>query len=161
MTRPDELRELTEQQHINRFIDTYFGDVPFDDASRERVVKKFAKEIAARSTAAHRKTLEEAGNVKYDSDRLGYWVFIGASDRIKALDDLYWSYVMEQVVEPLRPFTKEHTYESELAFIKTRMKRANFSEVGLELQLARADQYAKERIAHLEPKSAEEKHGYR
>jgi hypothetical protein len=77
----------------------------------------------------------------YDHNRLGTYVFIGDNDRLKTLDDLYWSYV-EEFVSTADPFLK-------LKYIKSKMRYASFNEVGTFKMLARADQDAKERIARL------------
>lgn len=84
---------------------------------------------------------------KYDTNRLGSWVFIGDIDKLNNLDDLYWSYVQEFVAND-NPH-REESYEK-MDYIKKTMPYASFSSVGIFKLLARADQRAKERIATLE-----------
>ena len=83
-------------------------------------------------------------DLPYDPNRLGHYVFVGDRDRIKTLDDLYWSYVMEVVAEhdPYAVSTGNYSLE----YIKKNMKSASFGSVGIHKILARADQRAKERI---------------
>ena len=83
----------------------------------------------------------------YDSNRLGSWVFIGDKARLDNLDDLYWSYVMEEVARSDPRAVENGTYNPN--YIKKNMEYASFGGVGLIKMLARADQYAKERIAQL------------
>jgi hypothetical protein len=94
----------------------------------------------------------------YDPNRLGSWVFIGDGARLKNLEDLYWSYVMEFASDNNgnQPFTREGSLEAELAFIKRNMEAASFNKVGLHKTLARADQRAKERLAALERKEKQD-----
>ncbi len=87
---------------------------------------------------------------QYDTARLGTHIFIGDNDRIKNLDDLYWSYVQEFVCAD-NPYRQE-PYEK-MSAIKKNMRYAGFHQVGLWKLLARADQRARERIATLKEKA--------
>jgi len=80
----------------------------------------------------------------YDPDRLGSWVFVGDAAHLKNLDELYWSYVMEHVA------SNSASYDHyALEYCKKNMEYAGFDQVGIHKTLARADQYARERIAEL------------
>lgn len=92
------------------------------------------------------KKQEEVERAKYDVNRLGTHIFIGDADTIRNLDDLYWSYVAQYVAD------NSATYDSyKLDYLKKNMEYASFHKVGIHKLLARADQYAKERITQLTP----------
>ena len=95
--------------------------------------------------------MNKVGENRYDVNRLGTYVFVGDADKLKTLDDLYWSYVCEFISDynGNRPFTKSGKPEDELRYIKSNMEVAGFDKVGLHKMLARANQRAKERIAAL------------
>jgi hypothetical protein len=84
---------------------------------------------------------------RYDPNRLGTYVFVGDADKLKTLDDLYWSYVVEfcAAEDPYRP---DSPY-GDVEWCKRQMPYASFSGVGQFKMMARADQRAKERIAQL------------
>lgn len=85
----------------------------------------------------------------YDTNRLGTYVFVGDRDRVENLDDLYWSYVSEYMSDynGHRPYTRSGKPKDELKYLKDNMEYASFNSVGLRLTLARANQYAKQRLA--------------
>lgn len=87
----------------------------------------------------------------YDVNRMGSWVFIGDNKVLQNLDDLYWSYVMEQVANDSAEYDK-YTLE----YCKMNMEYAGFDKVGIHKMLARADQIAKERLATLKQSQKEE-----
>lgn len=119
-----------------------------NERNRQKLLALLHQELAVRERETH-----------YDPNRLGTYIFVGDSERLKTLDDLYWSYVMEFTSDynASRPFTKDATPEAELTYIKRNMEIASFSKVGLHKMLARADQRAKERLAQLSHK--EDGHG--
>lgn len=133
-TKPDELDELREQ------VAGAIGECSYEllPLSRKMEVDKIL-ELFATHIAAETKKAELRG---YDANRQGSWIFIGDGARLNNLDDLYWSYVMEQIAK----FYDNYT----LDYCKHNMKFAGFGKVGIHKMLAQADQIAKERIAHLQ-----------
>lgn len=94
---------------------------------------------------------QEARKEGYNPNRLGSWIFIGDNARLKNLDDLYWSYVIEFMAEN-DPWSASH----DKGFVerqKRNMKYASFGGVGETKALARADQRAKERLTQIESES--------
>lgn len=89
---------------------------------------------------------------RYDTNRLGTYVFIGDNDRLKNLDDLYWSYVEEYVAANTADY--DHY---KLDYLKGNMEYAGFDEVGIRKLLATANQRAKERLEQLQQPDKEEK----
>lgn len=95
--------------------------------------------------------VSEAREEGYDVNRMGSWVFIGDNKVLQNLDDLYWSYVMEQIANDSAEYDK-YTLE----YCKMNMEYAGFDKVGIHKMLARADQRAKERLATLKQSQKEE-----
>lgn len=83
----------------------------------------------------------------YDPNRLGSWIFIGDNARLKNLDDLYWSYVVEYVEKNSADY--DHY---ELDYLIKNMGYAGFDKVGIHHLLADADQNARKRIQTLQAK---------
>lgn len=91
--------------------------------------------------------MNKVGENRYDVNRLGTYVFVGDADKLKNLDDLYWSYIVEfcAAENPYRPDSQF----ADIEWCKRQMPYASFNGVGQFKMMARADQRAKERIAQL------------
>ena len=127
----DELGEFLMQVDLNR--------TTYDRTGKDAYTKIVRKTVTALTNIC----LEEQKE-GYDIDRLGSWVFVGDNARLTNLDELYWSYVMEEVARDSASY--DHY---ELDYCKRNMEFAGFDKVGIHKLLARADQRAKERIAKL------------
>lgn len=90
----------------------------------------------------------EINRARYDTERLGTWIFVGDIDKVNNLDDLYWSYVIEFMSEN-DPWSASHDKKF-AERIKKNMQYASFGSVGEQKALAKANQRAKERLATLQ-----------
>jgi hypothetical protein len=131
MTMPNKDSAEPREEQLDKIMEDLIVGHNFEYA-RKALLEWDAAQVAAARTSG------------YDPNRQGSWVFIGDGARLENLDDLYWSYVMEEVARDSSPY--DHL---SLKYCKGNMKYAGFDKVGIHKLLARADQYAKERLAHL------------
>lgn len=134
---------------VEQIIDDLWKKGPFVEVEFKAQAKAQLDAHYSQHTA---RAVREARKPGYDPNLLGSWVFIGDNARLKNLDDLYWSYIAEEMAQNNnhQPYTRKATPESELEYLKKNMKFASFNQVGLWLGLARADQHAKARLAQLQ-----------
>ena len=157
MTNPQPNEDSLDIHHrldniLKRFHnleDRFNGDSSSDWEKHVVVEREYAREAIESLLAAHYAALEQEAVLRariegYDVNRQGSWIFIGDKARLDNLDELYWSYVMEQIAKD-SGYYDHYT----LDYCKRNMAFAGFDKVGIHILLARADQIAKERIADL------------
>lgn len=133
---------LTEQQSLDDLIEECLAQAP------SLVTHEELAEYKRRAQACLEAAKQEAIKIKYDVNAQG--IFIGDAERAIGADRLYWSYV-EQFVADYDNYS--------LDYIKGNMPYAGFGKVGIHKMLARADQYAHERIAYLSSTKHQEGQG--